>query len=62
VIAQETEEVLPEVVMEVEGGEKAVAYSEIIPVLIEAIKTQQGEIETLKERLADLESRTGAER
>jgi hypothetical protein len=57
VIAQETEEVLPEVVMEVDSGEKAVAYSEFIPVLIEAIKTQQDEIETLKERLADLESR-----
>jgi hypothetical protein len=62
VIAQETEEVLPEVVMAVDGDEKAVAYSEIIPVLIEAIKTQQGEIETLKERLAYLESRARAER
>jgi len=49
-------------VMEVDGGEKAVAYSEIIPVLIEAIKTQQGEIETLKERLAHLEARAGTER
>jgi hypothetical protein len=38
VIAQETEEVLPEVVMEVAGGEKAVAYSEISP----AIENWQG--------------------
>ena len=56
VVAQEIEEVLPEVVVEGAGGEKAVAYTEIVPVLIEAIKAQQREIETLKERIAGLEA------
>ena len=32
---------------------------EIIPVLIEAIKAQQGRIEVLEERLAELESQAG---
>lgn len=41
VIAHEIETVLPEVVNTAPDGSKAVAYSEIIPVLIEAIKEQQ---------------------
>jgi hypothetical protein len=41
VIAQEIEKVMPEIVNESSEGEKAVAYNEIIPVLIEAIKDQQ---------------------
>jgi len=45
VIAQEIETVLPEVVNESDEGEKSVSYTEIIPVLIEAIKEQQGTIE-----------------
>ncbi len=57
VVAQETEEVLPEVVVEGAEGEKAVAYTEIVPVLIEAIKAQQRQIETLEQRLAALEAR-----
>ncbi len=36
-------------------GTKAVAYTEIIPVLIEAIKEQQKEIEQLKKRLSEIE-------
>jgi hypothetical protein len=56
VVAQEVQEVLPEVVVEGAGGEKAVAYTEIVPVLIEAIKAQQREIETLKQRIAGLEA------
>jgi hypothetical protein len=48
VIAQEIEKVLPEVVNTDAKGEKSVAYTEIIPVLIEAIKEQQKEIEELK--------------
>ena len=47
---------MPEVVTEGDEGERAVAYAEIIPVLIEAMKTQQGRIEVLEERLAELES------
>lgn len=41
VIAQEIEKVLPEVVNTAADGTKAVAYTEIIPVLVEAIKEQQ---------------------
>lgn len=55
VIAQEIEKVLPEVVNTASDGTKAVAYTEIIPVLIEAIKEQQREIESLKRRVAELE-------
>jgi hypothetical protein len=52
-IAQEVEEVLPEVVSEVEsldgsGEHKVVNYSAVVPVLVEAIKIQQKEIERLK--------------
>jgi hypothetical protein len=41
VIAQKVEKVLPEVVSTGSDGTKAVAYTELIPVLIEAIKEQQ---------------------
>jgi hypothetical protein len=53
VIAQSVEKVLPEIVKEGPNGEKAVAYTEIIPILIEAIKEQQKEIIKLK---GDLEA------
>ena len=48
VIAQEIEEVLPEVVTERDNGYKAVKYEKIVPLLIEAIKEQQKQIEELK--------------
>jgi len=54
VIAQDVEKVLPEIVKEGPKGEKAVAYTEIIPLLIEAIKEQQKEIADLKESLGAL--------
>jgi hypothetical protein len=56
VIAQEIEAVLPEVVND-SGNEKAVSYSEIIPVLIEAIKEQQKQIDTLKAEVAQLKQK-----
>ncbi|MCP4309764.1 MAG: hypothetical protein GY790_00745 [Bacteroidetes bacterium] len=37
------------------NGEKAVNYSGLIPVLLEAIKEQQGQIELLEQRIAELE-------
>lgn len=55
VVAQEVEKVLPQVVIEGPAGVKAVAYDEIIPVLIEAIKAQQDQIEVLEARLSYLE-------
>ncbi len=60
VIAQDIEKVLPEIVTET-NGEKAVAYTEIIPVLIEAMKeqqklidVQQSEINELKQMVKEL--------
>ena len=49
VIAQEMEEVLPEVVHD--GEYKSVAYGNIVGVLIEAIKAQQAQIDELKAKL-----------
>jgi hypothetical protein len=51
VIAQEIEEVLPEVVTTRESGYKAVKYEKIVPLLIEAIKEQQQQINKLEEKL-----------
>lgn len=58
-IAQEVEEVLPEVVSteKVEGQElKSVRYENIVALLIEGMKEQQQQIEDLKQRVAELES------
>ena len=52
VIAQDVQKVLPEVVSEREGGYLAVKYEKIIPLLIEAIKDQQKQIEDLKKKLS----------
>ena len=51
VIAQEIEEVLPEVVTTRDTGYKAVKYEKIVPLLIEAIKEQQQQINQLEEKL-----------
>ena len=48
VIAQEVEEVLPEAVATREDGIKAVKYERIIPLLIEAIKELQQQVNELK--------------
>lgn len=55
VIAQDAEKVLPEIVKEGPGGELAVGYSEIIPVLIESVRELKAENDALKERIAALE-------
>jgi hypothetical protein len=49
VIAQEIEQVLPEIVQTRESGMKAVQYDKIIPLLIESIKEQQKQIDELKQ-------------
>lgn len=59
-IAQEIEKVLPEVVrVDPSTGARSVAYSEVIPVLVEAIKQQQeaiGELKSEKDaQIADLQ-------
>ena len=51
IIAQEVEEVLPEVVHTDAEGMKSVAYGNVVGVLIEAIKDQQAQIDDLISRL-----------
>ena len=48
VVAQEVEKVLPEITTTRDDGYKAVKYEKIVPLLIEAIKEQQKQIEELK--------------
>lgn len=55
VIAQEVEAIYPEFVHTNEEGEKAVNYSQMVAVLIEAIKEMNGTIETLESKVASLE-------
>ncbi len=50
VVAQEVEEVLPEIVIDRADGYKAVYYEKLVPLLIESIKE-------LKERIEELEKR-----
>lgn len=56
-IAQEVEEVLPELVRTDEKGVKGVNYAQLTSVLVEAIKIQQSTIEELEERLTKIEGR-----
>ena len=58
-IAQEVEEIIPEVVREekiYDGEWKGVNYEKLTAVLIGAVKEQQEQIEELKTRIAVLES------
>ncbi len=54
VIAQEVEEVLPEVVATRDDGTKAVRYDKMVGLLIEAIKEQQSQIDSLKQTIEEL--------
>ncbi|MFC2089792.1 tail fiber domain-containing protein [Bacteroidota bacterium] len=59
-LAQDVEEVLPELVTTNDDGYKMVDYSKVTPVLIEAIKELQEKVETLEQenkRLQGLEER-----
>ena len=51
IIAQEIEEILPLAVTTRKNGYKAVKYEKIIPLLIEAIKSQQNQIEDLQKKI-----------
>jgi hypothetical protein len=57
VIAQEVEEVFPEVVYTDENGIKSVAYGNLTAVLIEAIKEQQKQIDELREEIKNLKNK-----
>jgi len=55
VIAQEIEEVLPQIVTTRENGYKAVKYEKLVALLIEGIKEQQTQIEKLRMDLDNYE-------
>lgn len=57
VIAQEIEEVLPEVTTTRENGYKAVKYEKLTAYLIECVKAQQTHIHQLEDRLVKLEKK-----
>ena len=57
VIAQEIEEVLPEVITTRDNGYKAVKYEKITAFLIECVKEQQQQINALTERVNSLEKK-----
>ena len=54
-VAQEVEQIFPELVAENEQGYKGIAYSKLTAVLIEAIKEQQGQMTTQQDQIASLE-------
>ena len=49
ILAQEIEEILPEIVELRKNGIKAVNYTKLIPLLIESIKELKNEVESLKD-------------
>jgi hypothetical protein len=51
VIAQEVEEIIPEIVTTRENGYKAVKYEKLVPLLIEAIKELSNKVEHLETQL-----------
>ncbi|MFN8253388.1 MAG: tail fiber domain-containing protein [Ferruginibacter sp.] len=54
-LAQNVEKIIPEAVNELDGY-KGVDYARLVPLLIESVKEQQQQIETLKKELAQLKS------
>jgi hypothetical protein len=54
-IAQDVEAVIPELVYTDSKGYKSLAYDRLVPVLVEAIKEQQGVINKLTEKLERLD-------
>ena len=61
VIAQDVLPVLPEIVKKRTDGYYAIKYEQIVPVLIEAVKQQQGDIIKLEERVIILEKQLDSE-
>ncbi len=55
-IAQDVEKIFPHMVTTREDGYKAIDYSKMTPVLVEAIKEQQKIIDDLKKEMQDLKS------
>ena len=55
-IAEEVEKVVPEVVAHNDGNATGVNYSSLVGVLVEAVKEQQAEVDSLKEEVAQLKA------
>ena len=53
-IAQEVEEVIPDLVTETNDGIKTVSYSRVSAILVETIKEQQAQIDALKDMVNTL--------
>ncbi len=56
-IAQEVQKIVPEVVESDEEGYLSINYTSIVPILIEAVKEQQKQIEELKREVAVLKEK-----
>jgi len=56
-IAQEVEQVIPDLVHENSEGTKVLEYTHLTAVLVEAIKEQQNQIETLKQTVQELSTK-----
>lgn len=59
-IAQEVEAICPDAVRTMHDGLKAINYSALVPVLVEAIKEQQAEIELQNESISALQVQASA--
>jgi hypothetical protein len=59
-VAQEVEQVVPEVVLTDEHGYKYIDYGKVTAVLVEAVKEQQSTIQSLSARVTALEGATAA--
>ena len=57
--AQEVEKLYPEMVQTDGNGYKAIDYGRLTPVLVEAVKEQQKEIEALKAKMEKIEKMIG---
>lgn len=53
-IAQEIEEIFPNVVYTMPNGDKGIAYQEVIPILVGAIQEQQNMIDSLATRIEEM--------
>lgn len=56
-IAQELQELFPDLVVKRDDGVLGIQYTGLIPVLVQAIKEQQVEIDDLTKRISELEKR-----
>ena len=56
-IAQEVEEVLPEIVTTRKDGYKAIQYEKVVSLLVQGINDQQKQIEDLKKELDEIKKR-----